>query len=73
MKDSWSFLDPWGHVDSSKLPHDANATAIVDRFNSLGNHYAKSMDTVFYVSHVDVVSQENNYEIFVTNNAFLYA
>lgn len=73
MKDSWPFLDPWGLVDSYRLPHDANPIATIDRFNSLGNHHAKSMDIVFYVSPVDVVSQENSYEIFVINNAFLYA
>lgn len=73
MKDSWLFLDPWGHANNYKLPHDANPTATVDIFNSLGNHYAKSMDVAFYVSFVEVVSQENSYKVFVINNVFLYA
>jgi len=72
VKDSRPFLDPWGHVDSCRLPHDANPTATVDRFNNLGNQYAKSMDVVFYVSSVHVVLQENSYVTFVINNAFLY-
>ena len=70
MKDSWSFLDPWGHVNSYRLPHDANPTATFVRLNNLGNHYAKSMDVVFYVSSIDVVSQEKNYKDSVINNAF---
>jgi len=70
VKDSWPFLDPWGHVDSYKLPHDANPTTTYDRLNNLGNHYAKFMDAIFYVSSVDVASQENSYEDFVINNAF---
>jgi len=70
VKDSWPFLDPWGHVDNCRLPHDANPTTTFDRLNNIGNHYAKSMDVVFYVSSVDIVSQENIYEAFVINNAF---
>ena len=62
-----------GSVATSRLPHDANPTATVDRFNSLSNHYDKSMDVVFYVSPVHVVLQENSYVTFVINNAFLYA
>ena len=73
VKDSWSFLDPWGHDDSCRLLHDANPTTTVDRFNNLGNYYAKSVDVVFYVSSIDIVSQEKSYEVFVINNAFLYA
>ena len=70
MKDSWPFLDPWGHVYSCRLPQDANPIATFERLNNLGNHYAKFMDAVFYVSSVDIVSQENNYEDFVINNVF---
>lgn len=71
IKDSWSFLDPWGHVNSCRLPQDANPTATVDIFNNLENHYAKSMDVVFYVSSVHIVLQENSYVTFVINNMFL--
>lgn len=73
VKDSWSFLDPWGHVDSCRLPHNVNPMATFDRLNNLGNHYAKFMDAIFYVSSVDVVSQENSYEDFIINNMFPHA
>jgi len=46
VKDSWPFLDPWGHVDTYRLPHDVNPTATFDRLNNLGNHYAKLMDAI---------------------------
>ena len=70
VKDSWPFLDPWGYVDTCRLPHDVNPIAAFDRFNNLCNHQAKSMDAVFYVSSVNVVSQENSYEFLVINKVF---
>lgn len=70
VKDSCPVLDPWGHVDTCRLPHDVNPTSVFDRFNNLSNRHAKFMYVVFYVSSVDVVSQENNYEVFVINNSF---
>jgi len=70
VKDSWPFRDPWGHLDSCILPHDVNPIATFDRLNNLCNHYAKFIDTAFYVSSIDVVSQENSYEAFAINNVF---
>ena len=37
VKDLWPFLDPCGHVDTCRLPHDVNPTATLDRLNNLGN------------------------------------
>ena len=56
VKDSWPFLDPWGHVDSCRLPHNANPIATFDRLNNLGNHYAKLMDVVLLHVNFEVVS-----------------
>jgi len=46
VKDSWPFLDPWSHVDSCILLHDANPKTTFDRLNNLGNHCAKLTDVV---------------------------
>jgi len=60
-----------GSVATYKLTHDKNLISTVDRFNILGNQYAKSMDVVFYVFPVHAILQENSYVNFVINNAFL--